>query len=204
MGRPKQADASLKTSGRIIQDNQTYHPRQADVSFDTNGRIRRLEMMFLPLGCNNLLSKQFLVFPLKVWSEHTLAKVVEYFLSCPEPTAREFTLIRMYLTIVHHPMRINQFLLPLALEDIRLQLLGIFHLDSQLFPHLTLKRHANVFAQIHMTSTRRIPFARLYVLPFRSSLQIEFALAVEHMEMNHRMQNLASAVRLSPTYRSQD
>ena len=45
-----------------------------------------------------------------------------------------------------------------------------------------------------MSTHSGIPLAWLDVLPLRTLLQVEFALAVEHVQMHHRMQELAAAV----------
>jgi hypothetical protein len=55
-----------------------------------------------------------------------------------------------------------------------------------------------------VTAYRRIPFTGLDILPVRPFLKINLAFAVKHMEVDHWMQQPASAMRLAPCHFTDD
>ena len=109
------------------------------------------------------------------------------FVHSPEASAVEFFLRRMYLTVVNGTIHVNQFALPLAVEDIMSDMLWCEIGDAQFFSDFTPKCLFRRFAIIQMPSYRRIPFTRLDILPLRAALQIDLTTTVKHMQMNHGM-----------------
>ena len=83
-------------------------------------------------------------------------------------------------------------------------LLGSKIRNTQFFTHFTLQSLLYAFSQIYVSAYGRIPFPRLYVFPFGTLLQIEFATRVEHMQMHHGMQQLAPIVALTARSGSYD
>ena len=55
-----------------------------------------------------------------------------------------------------------------------------------------------------MTAAGCIPFIRLDILPGWTMLQIQITPAVEYMQMNNRMQDLASVMGMTAGYSTQD
>ena len=74
--------------------------------------------------------------------------------------------------------------------------------NSQFLCHLTLKRLTDILTKVDMSTNSRVPFVRLNVLPCRTMLQIYVSLAVEHMQMNNRMQNLTAIMSMTTCHRS--
>ena len=55
-----------------------------------------------------------------------------------------------------------------------------------------------------MSTTGCIPLIRLDILPRRTVLEIQFPLTIEYMQMNHRMQYLASIMGMTSGNGTQD
>ena len=87
-------------------------------------------------------------------------------------------------------MHIHQFTLTLALENIFVDELGLEVRDTQFLTHLSLKSHFRSLTIVDMASNGCVPLAWLYVFPVWTTLKIDFALGVENMKMNDRMQQL--------------
>ncbi len=58
---------------------------------------------------------------------------------------------------------------------------------TKLFAHLSAECCGNILTIIYVPAHCGIPFARLYILPQRTTLKIEPATAIEKMQMHHRM-----------------
>ena len=116
---------------------------------------------------------------LEVRCEDTLAQVFLDFQKTPKAATRQFFLARMDFAIIHAAVDIDEFFLPLAFEHIMTHRDGLEIGDTQLFPHLTVQSLLDTFAEVHMSSTGRVPFVRLYVLPLWSMLQVEFAFIIK-------------------------
>ena len=81
---------------------------------------------------------------------------------------------------------------------------GLIVGHSQLLSHLSAKRYFYALAQVDMSSTCRVPFVGLDVLPGRTMLQVEFSPAVKYMQMHHRVQYFASIMSMSSTDGTED
>ena len=76
--------------------------------------------------------------------------------------------------------------------------------NSQFFTHFPFQSHLYAFTQIDMSANGCIPFAGLDILPVGTLLQIEFATAVENMQVDNRMQQFASVVTFASCSGSRD
>ena len=156
--------------------------------------------------CNEsiLFHKESFVFTFEVGCEHILPDVVENLLLAPETSTREFFLVGCHFPVMCASESINQFTLLFALIDILSQWLGIEVGNTQLFVHLPFECLFHMLAEIDVASTSRIPFARLYILPFRSFLQVEFATTIEKMQVDDGMKGFRAVVCFSACDASQN
>ena len=113
-------------------------------------------------------------------------------------------MVGLHLAIVRATESINQFALLFAFKDVLSQWLSIEIGDTQFFAYFPLQSLLHILAQVDVTSASRIPFARLYVFPFRSFLQIEFAPTVEKMQVDDGVKGFRAVVCFPASNASQD
>ena len=132
---------------------------------------------------------------LKVGRKYTLAHCLTYLVKRPEASAVEFG-CRADLALIRSAVYVHEFAVALRLEDIAQQEFGSKLPDAQFFVHLTQECIGNALPVVDMSAYRRIPFARLDILPQRALLQVESSLGIKHMQVHYRVQQLAAIVTL--------
>ena len=60
-----------------------------------------------------------------------------------------------------------------------------------------MERIGNLLTKVHVSAHRRIPLARLNILPQGTLLQVKTAYRVKHVQMYHGMQAFTTIVALS-------
>ena len=98
----------------------------------------------------------------------------------------------------------DQFPFAGGLENIVCDSLGSEIGDAQLFAHFASEGLFHTLTQVHMPAHGCIPFAWLDVFPYGTLLQIELALGVEYMQVDHGVQQFAPVVAFAPGGRAQD
>ncbi len=114
----------------------------------------------------------------------------------PEPSSIQFVR-RSYFSIIDCLIDKNKFFLTLAFKYIMSDLFWCIISQAQFLTHFTTQRFFYTLAQINVSANSGVPFTWLYVFPFRTFLQIEFPLTIEHMQMHHGMQKLSATMALA-------
>lgn len=99
-------------------------------------------------------------------------------------------------------MDIHQFTLPWALENIFDDEFWFEVRDAQFLTHLTLERFFGRLAIVDVSSNGCVPLPWLYVFPCRPTLEVDISLGIEHMQVNHGVQQLRATMTFAPCGRA--
>ena len=158
---------------------------------DILDRLEKLSLLFFVV----FSSKELHELHFEVGCQYALSHGIVYLLQRPEAPAVGLLAGRDFL-VVDNPVGIDEFVLAVGVELIHLHQFATFGIDAQFLASLAKKGGGDVLAEVDMTSNGSIPLAGLYLLPHGALLQVEFALAVEHMQVHYGMQEHGAIVAL--------
>ena len=115
----------------------------------------------------------------------------------PEAAPVEFIGRRGDRPVVDGAVDIDQLPLATTVEDILPHPLRLEVGDAEFFVHLTQQGLFRRLTIVDMPAHTGIPLARLDILPLRTALQIDLATGIEHMEMDHRMEQTGTVMTLA-------
>ena len=155
-------------------------------------------------GCRGLqVGDDLADFSLKVGCEDPFPDIFPDLFKTPEAASVQFVRGRDR-AIVGRAVDKDQFPFAGGLENIVCDSLGSEIGDAQLFAHFASEGLFHTLTQVHMPAHGCIPFAWLDVFPYGTLLQIELALGVEYMQVDHGVQQFAPVVAFAPGGRAQD
>ena len=140
-------------------------------------------------------SKELHELLLEVRCQYALPYGIVYFFHAPE-TAAVGLLAGRDILVVDNLVGIDEFVLAVGVELVHLHQFATLGIDAQFLASLAEKGGGDVLAEVDMTAHGSVPLAGLYLLPHGALLQVEFALAVEYMQMYHGMQEHGTIVAL--------
>ena len=153
--------------------------------------LEKLSLLFFVV----FSSKELHELLLEVRCQRSLANSIVYFFHAPEATSVGL-LARSDFLVVDNLVGIDEFVLAVGVELVHLHQFAPLGIDAQFLASLAQKGGGYVLAEVDMTAHGSVPLAGLYVLPHGALLQVEFAFAVEHMQVHYGMQEHGTIVAL--------
>lgn len=134
-------------------------------------------------------------FLLEIGGENAFIHGLTDFVDAPVAASVEFV-AGMQFAVKYGAVHVDELAFAVAVETVGHDVFGHEAADAKFLAGLAAQRVLHLLVVIHMATDGGVPFARLYVLPVGTPLQIELPSTVVDMEVHHRVEEMRPVVAL--------